>query len=274
VVQVIFQLRFAAGLAMALAAGARWSGLAVIGAFAWVCATWVVYLLNGISDIDGDRRNGSRRPLASGRLSPAAAAHVCAVVAAIGVVAAALVSMPMVLLVTGMVMLGWLYSMGTRPMKASPVGFTIVVVLGGLLTYLASWLAVGTGMPPLSLLVFGAAMSLWMALAGTTKDLADFHGDRAANRRTLPIILGDRRSRWAMSALVGLVAAAFVVVAWLVEPTLRLPAALLGIGAVALVLCLHNRCSRGDRDRLRVPYHLFMAIQYGVHLTVLASSLH
>lgn len=275
VVQAIFQIRFAAGFVLAqVDAGVRVTPAAVAAAVAWLCATWVVYLLNGISDVAADRRNGGSRPLARGELSTDAAAHMCVVLAVVALVTAATVATTMVLLVVAMMVLGWLYSMGTKPQKANLAGFCLVVVGGGLLTYLAGCQAAGPHLPRPELVIFAGAMSTWMALAGNTKDLADLVGDRATGRRTLPVLLGDRRARWAMAGLVGTLAAAFVVVAWLVEPVLLPAALLLAAGAAALIVCLHHRFSTGARGRMRRPYKVFMITQYAINLTVMVTSLH
>lgn len=59
-VQVIFQLCYLAGVLLSLEV--RGSGALVgafLGAAAWLCTTWYVYLLNGVCDAVEDRHNES-----------------------------------------------------------------------------------------------------------------------------------------------------------------------------------------------------------------------
>lgn len=297
VVQLIFQLRFLVGALLGLASSAaagRFSGSALfgigVGAAAWLCATWHVYLLNGICDQIEDRHNGSGRPLASGALSMPVARAVVAALAVLAVGLGAAVSLPLAVAVVTMLGLGWAYSAGPHPQKANVVGFVAVVTAGGLLTYLAGWLAAvgGTrsggsgglaapdlpaGPSVLPLVALAGAMSLWMSLGGMTKDLSDVAGDRVAGRRTLPVVLGDRRARRLMAVLVIGVGVGFGALAVWAVPVLRVAAGVLLAGAGAVAFCLATRTSRGHRGRLRLPYRMFMTTQYAVHGVVLVQCL-
>src|SRR6478609_9228145 len=75
VVMGVFALRFVVGTQ--LADGADWSSPRLwLATASWLLAVWAVYLINGISDIGGDRLNGSSRPLASGRLAVGSASAI------------------------------------------------------------------------------------------------------------------------------------------------------------------------------------------------------
>ncbi|GGL87962.1 MULTISPECIES: UbiA family prenyltransferase [Micromonospora] len=270
VVQVIFQLRFFAGAAVAAPhAVVTRPGALLLGSLAWLCATWFVYLLNGLNDQVEDRRNGSHRPLATGALPTAAARRIAVGLAAAALLLGAAVSLRLAGLVAVMLLLGWLYSAGPRPQKGNMLGFVLVVAAGGVVTYLAGSAAAGGLFEP-ELVVLMLAMSMWMALAGTTKDLSDVAGDRAAGRRTLPVLLGDHGARRLMAALVALAGGVLLIGALLVTPTLAAPAAVLTVGATAVVGCLLAGTGATDRRRQRRPYRIFMVSQYAVHLTVLS----
>src|SRR2546423_11576812 len=73
VVQVIFMLRFTAGAVLADPERTTVRPQFWAGAAAWYCATVAIYLYNGVTDVVEDRANHSRRPIAGGRLSVAAA---------------------------------------------------------------------------------------------------------------------------------------------------------------------------------------------------------
>lgn len=290
VVQVMFQIRLLAGAALAAPqAGGVDPQRLLLGAAAWLCATWHVYLLNGMYDRVEDVANGSGRPLASGELPIEAARRIAVGTAGASLVLGAAVSARMCVLVAVMLALGWAYSAGHHPQKANLTGFVLVVCGGGLVTYLAGCEA-ANGSPGHGLAVFMLAMSLWMALAGMTKDLSDVAGDAKAGRRTLPIVLGDRAARWLMAVMALSVAGILLTGAALTAGALLPVGVVLLVGAflVAATTVLSGtrrvpdaaarENSRevsspaeiaADRGRQRRPYRVFMLTQYGVHLPVL-----
>jgi 4-hydroxybenzoate polyprenyltransferase len=270
-VQVIFQLRFAAGAALAVPEFPRHPGVLALGAMAWLCATWSVYLLNGICDQEEDRRNGLARPLCTGELRMPAARRMARCLAGCALCAGAVISWQFSLLVMLMICLGWLYSAGPRPQKRHAAGFAVVVTSGGLLTYLAGWLAAGgTGAPGREFWMLALAMSLWMGLAGNTKDLSHVPGDRSAGRRTLPLLLGDRAARRVIAAMSLALGTAVVALA-ATQARVLLPAAVILLAGAAAVAASLARARPGRAaGALRRPYRMFMMTQYAVHAMMLA----
>lgn len=269
VVQVMFQLRFGVGALLSIDRGSAASPvLLAVGAASWLCATWYVYLLNGVCDQVEDLRNGSSRPIAAGHLPPAAARTilVCLAVAALALGVA--VGWHLVLLVALLLGLGSAYSAGARPQKANVPGFIAVVVAGGLVTYLAGGVSAGrTGWPGGELAVLAVSMSLWMAFAGMTKDISDVPGDRAAGRRTLPVVLGESRARRVMALLaltVGVLALALIRHTAL---ALLPMGVVLLCGAGLLAVSLFGVGSRAGTKPGR-PYRVFMMTQYAAHVLV------
>jgi 4-hydroxybenzoate polyprenyltransferase len=267
VVQMIFQIRFQAAALLAVPAGDgfRPGGRLVVGGLAWLFTTWHVYLLNGLSDQVTDRHNGSARPLASDQLGCGPARAGLGVLAALALGLGALGGRPLLLLVTAMLLLGYGYSAGPRPMKASAAGSILVILAGGLATYAAGWYAGGGGAPTAEFLIVAGAMSAWMALAGMAKDLPDVAGDRAAGRRTLPILLGERPTRWLISAFAVIVAAVALTASW---RTGRSPVFALALAGGAAVMVA--RLIGPEPGHRRRPYRAFMATQYAAHLAVIA----
>lgn len=265
-VQCMFQLRFLAAASLA-AFGAHDTPdpkTFILGAAAWLCITWHVYLLNGLYDQVEDQANASTRPLAGGRLSVAAARRSLGGLAVAALVLGACAGHLIAALVAVMLGLGWCYSAGRRPGKASVAGSASVIAAGGAVTFLAGWLAGGGGAPDPAFVIVAIAMSLWMGLAGMTKDLPDVAGDRLAGRRTLPVLLGPRGARALLMVLVLAMGTGTLTVALTTGTQLPFAGALsAGALLVAGALLL------GDRVAPSRPYHCFMVTQYAVHLILI-----
>lgn len=271
IVQAIFQLRFIAGAAFVVRGTPPHPGGLVLGAAAWLCVTWSIYLLNGVCDQTEDRRNGLSRPLATGELPMAAARSMVRGLALTGLCAAAVVSWRVAALAVLMLCLGWAYSAGPRPQKAHAVGFAVVVTAGGLATYLAGWYAAGgSGVPGRGFWVLSVVMSLWMGLAGNTKDLSHVLGDRAAGRRTLPLLLGDAAARRVIAGLTLALGTAAVALAGAGAYALLPTAVVLAVGACCVAASLAMAEPGSPAAARRRPYQMFMATQYAVHAMMLA----
>lgn len=264
VVQGVFLLRFIVGAVVAMGDHPVGPALFVAG-LSWSLAVWAIYLVNGISDLDGDRRNGSARPLASGALARAAAVQWAWLLSLGAAVTAVFVSAGFAVAVCLMLCLGLAYSVG--PLAAKRRAVTALVVAGGgvFLTYAAGAVAAGGPLDPADV-AFAAVVSLWVVVAGHTKDLGDTDGDVLAGRRTLPLILGDRAARAVMAAGTAMVAALACAVAVGIP---RLSVLALFVPAAALVV-LFLALARADRPRsVKRPYRTFMIAQYGVNLAAL-----
>lgn len=271
-VQGIFALRFccAALLADHHTNGAVWPRVAgVLGC--WVAATWAIYLLNGVADVVEDRENGSNRPIARGILPVDYAKSVVVALSGVAVGIAALISPTVCLLVVLHLGVGMAYSTGPRPLKANIPGFFGAVIALGGLTYLSGWYASGATEIGVPLLLFGGAMSLWMAFGGATKDLSDTAGDRLAGRRTLPVALGDRAARVVMAIGASVVGWGFLLAALQWAPSVAPAAFVVCAGSIALTVVVSSKVSQGERFRRRRPYRAFMITQYVGHLTLLVS---
>lgn len=258
VVQVVFLLRFVVAAALTVSATAvPWSVVApgvARAAIGWSLLTVGVYLWNAATDRDTDALNGKGRPLSSGLLSVQLVRRASLGSTALGLVLVATAGAAVLLLGGAFALAGWAYSSGPRPLKQSAHGASAVAALGGFLTFCAGAAACG-GLPTGPVLGCAVVMSLWMGVAGSSKDFADVAGDTAAGRRTLPVVVGDRTARLVVAgASTALAAAAAAVALAHGRPLLGLLALVPG----SAVLVVH--AFRPGRPR--TPYRAFMVTQY------------
>jgi 4-hydroxybenzoate polyprenyltransferase len=267
IVQLIFMLRFLAGVVLSWGAGVP-LGRALVGLAGWCCATFAVYVYNGIADRVEDVANGSTRPIARGDLSERFATGAVLVGAVIGCLTAVWLGHWMFAAMLGYLLVGYAYSGPPFPLKQTYYAASIGGGSLGLLTYLGGALCAGRP-PSAAVLVFAVMMSLWMGgVGGIAKDLPDEKGDRAAGRRTWPVVFGERRARQLLVVSAPVVAVAFWFTAAAYSTKLLWCSAAVCLGAVALMVVSMGAREREGSGR-RLPYRVFMWTQYLSH-TVLA----
>ncbi len=267
VVQAVFALRVLTGAVLAAGAGpVMVTPGTVAAALGWAALVLATYVLNGVSDVFEDRLNGSSRPLASGRLQSRTAYRAAQLLTAGGLL---LLSWSPVLLVLGVTMAaaGWAYSSGPRPLKRQSVAAALTCAAGGLLTYLAGAAAVG-GRLSVAGVVVACAAAVWMAVAGAAKDLGDVAGDRAAGRRTLPVMWGETAARRRIAAATLLLAGVCLAAGhgWPLALAAAVP---MGVGALAVAVLCCTTASLGSRARCRRPYRAFVTTQWALNASVL-----
>ncbi|WP_182878052.1 UbiA family prenyltransferase [Microbispora sp. H10670] len=253
-VQVMFLSRFLAGAALTGRVGAHVVSVAA-GAVAWSAAAVAVYVFNGIMDVAEDRGNGSRRPIASGRLSRANATAFtgCAAALALAIGTTAGITVH-VLLFLG---LGYLYSGPPRAAKRAGAAACAVIAALGLATFWAG--ARAAHGHSAAVVVFGLVMSGWMGLVGAlAKDIADVPGDALAGRRTFAVRYGITPVARCAAALAVAVAVAGDAAAALTAPVLLPSMLILTLGACRVA----GDCRSLAGETPRNPYRSFMATQY------------
>jgi 4-hydroxybenzoate polyprenyltransferase len=292
-VQGAFLLRLASGWALTTTA-TGWTGpgpvvALVTGSLGWCCVVMAIYLLNGVSDVSEDLVNESRRPIAAGRLPVRTAVRGVWLLAVAGVLAGFATAAPLGMLAVLALGVGWLYSVPSWRLKRRSPGTAAAALAGIVLTYYAGAVIataqdaarLGSAVPawpggwrwPMvstELLVFAGALSLWAALVGgTTKDLPDLAGDRAAGTRSWAVVWDERRFRAVVSVIALSVGGGSAAVAAGLVPGLLPPAATLCAGAAVVAGLLLAPAPPARRDR-RAPYRAFMATQYVAHAVLLA----
>jgi 1,4-dihydroxy-2-naphthoate octaprenyltransferase len=204
---------------------------------------------DGVRGTDADRV-GPLRLVGSGVSSPAAVKRAAlaafAVAAAAGLVLAALTTWWLLAVGAVAMLAAWFYTGGSRPYGYRALGEISVFVFFGLVA------TVGTTYVQVERLT-GAALgggigcgALACALL-VVNNLRDIPTDTAADKRTLAVVLGDRRTR---ALYLALVAAPFAVAVALAPAT---PWALLALAAAPLALRPARTVAAGRAGRQLVP---------------------
>ncbi|WP_449061912.1 UbiA family prenyltransferase [Planomonospora algeriensis] len=265
-VQFNFLLRFLTGASLSSpAAGEGDPGRTAWGALTWTLAVFAVYLYNGVKDVCEDRLNGSRRPIARGELPPSVATAVAAGAAVASIVCSLALGPVNLGMVAFLLALGYLYSGPPFHFKRRTSGTVAIGLAASVLTYCAGAYAYAgelSGSP--SLIVFVLAASFWTALVGPpTKDLPDMDGDAAAGRVTFAVVYGERALRLATIGLSLALPAVVTGAVLLMDLPLRVPAAAMCLGGLAVALLCRGPIPPGPRRRR--PYAVFMVTQYVLH---------
>lgn len=180
-VQVMFVLRFVTGALLTASAAHQRPDARhlLIGAAAWWAATVSVYVFNGVSDLCEDRANGSRRPLASGMLSEAAARRTVVVTALAGLLLGCAAGWRVAEAAAVFLVLGYAYSAPWIAAKCRSWSASAVTCAAAGTTYLAGVASSGSALSA-EAVVFALVLSLGVGLiAAVAKDLGSTRGTRS-----------------------------------------------------------------------------------------------
>lgn len=274
VVQGIFLLRLLAGALLpgtALSYGLGWETAAsvLVMAASWICVTSAIYIYNGVQDVEEDRENGSRRPIASRDLGVGQAMAGVGGLCAVGLLGSLLIHHDLVWALAAMLALGWLYSGPPLYLKRWPAGLALIVVVAAFLTYYMGYAVSGNETIGASFLIFAITMALWMGLVGQSKDLSDVVGDEKAGRKSLPVVWGGNGARFAVAGVACALGLGFLLSALFLAKGLLPAAAAVCLGACSVSILSLGPWGKGSRKRCRRPYKAFMITQYAAHAVII-----
>ena len=232
----------------------------------WTLLTVAIYVFNGITDVVGDSTNGSRRPIASGKLASQSATLWCVCLAVAGMALCSRISTQEAGLAGAMLALGWAYSSGPC-LKNRPTGFALTIGAGAGLTYVAGWGARG-GHAGVAVVVVTLLVASWVGVCCGAKDFSDVDGDRVAGRRTWPVVLGPARASRLLAAL-AVSGALGALTATVVMGASLVPAVVLLAGSIMVAVASLRCAAATGRDVRRRPYRLFIATQYLTNLALI-----
>lgn len=153
------------------------------------------YILNDLVDVDLDRANGKNRPIASGKVSKRQAlTFVLSCFVSAIMLTASTSNTNSLVIVTLMVAIGIAYSAPRIALMnrfiVKTVSIALFYILCGLLGVTSSYnfdLAIDRPILIISVLL---TMALMVFISSTLNDLGDIAGDKAARRRTIPVVIG------------------------------------------------------------------------------------
>jgi 4-hydroxybenzoate polyprenyltransferase len=184
---------FLAG-AVAAARGAP-PAASYLGAAAAAALNVASNTINQIYDLEIDRINKPGRPLPSGTVSLSGAWRFAALFHLLALGLAWLVNLPFFLIVVFTSAVVYAYS--APPFRTKrwgiPANLTIALPRGCLLM-VSGWTSVSGDVMNAEAWFIGLIFGLYVLGAATTKDFSDMKGDAAHGCRTLPVVLGVKRS--------------------------------------------------------------------------------
>ncbi len=200
---------------------------------------------DGIRGTDADRV-GPVRLTASGLASPRrvlTGAMVCfAVAGAVGLTLAAVTSWWLILVGAASIAAAWFYTGGSRPYGYRGLGDLAVFVFFGLVAVIGTAYVASSPPHVTALAVLCAVPCGLLAVAVlVANNLRDIPRDAQVGKRTLAVLLGDRRTRIGYVSCI-VVAFTFVVAAAVIHPW-----AAVGLLAIPFAVGPVRRVLRGDR---------------------------
>lgn len=174
------------------------------------------YIMNDLEDADLDRANGKKRPIPSGQVSKTQAWTFVLLAFGVAILLVALTGKPIgLVIVTLMLAIGITYSMPKIALMKRFVIKTVSIacfyMLCALLGMTSAYnLDIAMENP---VLVIGVllTLALMVFISSTLNDMGDVDGDKAAGRRTIPIVIGkDNTIKLTMGLAAGVLAVTWI----------------------------------------------------------------
>ncbi len=238
--------------------------LLLLSSFVSLLSTLSVYLMNDFVDVDIDRINAPSRPLVSGSVKKSEAFLIILMLTAGSVGFAFLMSPLAVVLVSSYLMIGVVYSVPKIALQNRFLVKTSLVASGALLTTLIGSTASGV-FEPHSFIIALTFMS-FMFVTSPINDLADYVGDKKHGKRTIPVVIGQKRTVLFTITLPFIIATFFWIYYQSWNFGILTPISLTVLSFVAFkILCpIYNKSS--DYKYIRKRHKKTLLLHYGLQL--------
>ena len=151
-----------------------------------------VYVLNDLFDMEVDRINASNRPIAKQSVSRKEALVFVVLLNGIGAGIGLFLGPITFLIALAEIAIGVCYSMRPFNFKDKFIVKTLSIGAGGILANIFG--GVASGVVNADLLFCSAMFLIFLFSTSPLNDLADYVGDKAQNRKTIPIVIGPART--------------------------------------------------------------------------------
>ena len=237
------------------------------------------YILNDLIDLNLDRANGKNRPLPSNRVSKkqALAFVTFSFTIAVGL-AAITMSLVSLIIVTLMIAIGIAYSSPrTALMKRfviktiSIAVFYMLCALLGLFSFYNIDLAIERLALVSSILL---TLALMVFISSTLNDMGDIKGDKAAGRRTVPIVLGRKNTL----KLTIILASSVLAITWIFygasvalgyTVSLLSTAMTTAVTSIVMIILFKMRNGSQDAEFMRKQHGKLFPIQMALHPSII-----
>lgn len=233
--------------------------------------TLAVYSLNALTDVEEDKINTKNRPLASGAVSQADGMVVFVFSLVLAFALVSLLGVPTFALYGISLFLGLAYSFPRiRAKERFPLKL-IVGAGGGGLVSLTGGVAAGVLNP----LVFFAAVAFALSclLAILLGDIADLRGDAATGVKSLPVVIGARKSVWVALSVPAVIATVVVVLFVALRLSIVFPILVIGLSGytsyiISTLLHKYDDSSACRRVKVRFRF-IIVALQLSFLMSLL-----
>jgi 4-hydroxybenzoate polyprenyltransferase len=234
-----------------------------------------MYILNDLVDADLDRANGKKRPIPSGQVSKRQAwIFVLSTNGLAVALSAATLSIASVAILLPMLAIGIMYSVPRIALMNRFIVKTLsIAAFYALCALLGITSGYGIGLASESPLVPAysmAVLGLMIFISSTLNDLGDVEGDRAAKRRTIPIVMGTGATIRFLTVLAGCIVALSLVAYPFVGAITVAFASIFAALVISKLRKIGEGITRMDTEAIRrehkriFPMHLLLQLLLGV----------
>jgi geranylgeranylglycerol-phosphate geranylgeranyltransferase len=162
-------------------------------------------MFNEVFDVEADKINKPRRPIASGKLDRKSALVASLMLMISGVLWSYFVDLDVFLLAIIALVFGILYSSPKVRFKDVPLTTMLTLGVGyGIIIPLSGWFLFGSWQNVTGWLIISMSFP-WFFGASNSKDFKDVPGDRINGTKTLPILIGEKKTIIFMLVLMSII---------------------------------------------------------------------
>lgn len=245
--------------------------LLVLAPLTTMLSTLAIYFMNDIVDVKIDKINATNRPLASGKVRRSEALVFVTMLAAGSLVIAFLLNGLAVLLVSLYLLLGILYSIPKISLKDRFAIKTTTIAVGGLLTSLigsSSLHTLSTGS-----LIAAVSFMILIFVTSPINDLADYVGDSKYGKRTIPVVIGTKKTVILAISLPFVIAGLFWAFHESWNFSIITPIALTFLSTISFLILYPVYKKRDNYKYVRMRHKKAVFLHYGLQISLLVGLL-